>query len=310
MLFYSHQIISRGYSKQPSYINNANTRAYAALEWGPKRMKSTFSSEDNERAASMRVLEILLQHKVDLHERAQGFCTPLHCAANSGWLSHVLALIKAGAKVYTGPQCSPLCWVQGGSGGTHPVARYLRVELSDWGLTMIEQDHARDSGRPYERSFLRDEEPLFKTQKGLEINENGLCSVCEEMTVESFVTRLGFQHLSFFNDIRESARRCKFCKVIIDTLAELKQRSTEIQGQVWIGTTYRGQPIDSLNIKLSGGCRCDSSISYPSPDFSKCRGDCNVLHTGQIVIFTGKGAQILYRVRVNKTNPAHIVRHV
>jgi len=69
--------------------------------------------------------------------------TPLHCAANSGWLSHARALFEAGAPVYTWPGCSPLCWVHGGSAGHNRVVEYLRDLLGDVGLALIDEDHAR-----------------------------------------------------------------------------------------------------------------------------------------------------------------------
>jgi len=103
--------------------------------------------DDNERATAMGILEILLQHAPDIDTRLgfyrSLFPTPLHCAVNSGWLSHAKALVGAGASVYTGPDCSPLCWAKGGSGSSDPVALYLREKLGERGLAMIEDDHAR-----------------------------------------------------------------------------------------------------------------------------------------------------------------------
>lgn len=45
--------------------------------------------------------------------------------------------------MYTGPDCSPLCWAEGGSGSSDPVALYLREKLGERGLAMIKDDHTR-----------------------------------------------------------------------------------------------------------------------------------------------------------------------
>lgn len=284
MLFSSHQISRRGYSKN-SY--DSGKKSYKSWEWGPKRV---CNSNENERVASMGILEILLKHGANVHMRALRFCTPLHCAADSGWLSHALALVKAGARVYTGPECSPLCWAKGGSAGSHPVARYLRVELGDRGLTMIEQDHVRQTGKLYEKVFPRDEGPIFKTQSHLQVGSNGLCSVCSEMTLESFLTPSGFKHLSSFDDLRRSALCCKFCHIIVSTLAKGGSQSSKMEGQVLISASRETDtPLNTLQIKRSGGCGCDPKLPFLSPYYDDCRGTCNILQTAEVVIFTKQG---------------------
>lgn len=97
----------------------------------------------------MGILTILLQYTPDLNavrlRRGENsyFPTPLHCAASSGWLSHAQTLVEAGALVYTGPDCSPICWAKGGSGGKEPVTLFLRERLGDQGWAMITADHER-----------------------------------------------------------------------------------------------------------------------------------------------------------------------
>jgi len=79
----------------------------------------------------MGTLEMLLQHRPSLGGTL--FPTPLHCVVSSGWLSHVRALIEARALVYTGPECSPLCWAKNGCGGNLPATQFLRKQLGEVG---------------------------------------------------------------------------------------------------------------------------------------------------------------------------------
>ena len=123
----------------------------------------------------MRILEILLEHQPDLGGGELGihhsrFPTPLHCAANSGWLSHARALVGAGALVYTGPHCSPICWADGGSGGNQPVAVFLREILGEGGLAMIEDDHAE----------LRRKNVKLKTMMSYPSPQTGQIPICSQ----------------------------------------------------------------------------------------------------------------------------------
>ncbi|KAF2824306.1 HET-domain-containing protein [Ophiobolus disseminans] len=291
MLFGSHQISGRGYSRFS--FGSWNDKRYNAREWGPNRV-TRLNSDDEEKAASLTILKILLRRGADVHRQALGFCTPLHCAADSGWLGHALALVRAGAKVYTGPKCSPLCWVKGGSGGNELVARYLRVELGDCGLTMIEQDHARAHRTSHEKCFARDEPPMFfrterhfKTQSSSLISANGLCSVCSDITLESLSTRTGYMHLSF-SSLKLSATRCAFCRIIISALAEGRPQWSGTEGQVLISApSEEGKLVHTLQINRCGDCHCDLDKPYTSPDTSACHtASKNVLQTARVTIFT------------------------
>jgi hypothetical protein len=144
----------------------------------PPRRVWYSSSDDNERATAIGILDILLKHNPNLDgrqfsRRGSQFPTPLHCAASSGWLSHAQALVEAGAPVYTGPTCSPLCWAKGGSGGSEPVAIYLREKLGECGLAMIKADHERDRGAasqpvvPRPRGLLLEEEEAPRISTGI-----------------------------------------------------------------------------------------------------------------------------------------------
>lgn len=291
MLFGSHQISGRGYSRFSS-----GGKRYVAREWGPNRATSYLLDKD-ERVDSLEILRILLRKRANVHSRALGFCTPLHCAANSGWLSHALALVRAGARVYTGPECSPLCWVKGGSGGDNLVARYLRGELGDPGLTLIEQDHARVSGTLYKRVLPRHEEPMFfrtephcKSQTSSTVNADGLCTVCSGMTLQSFLVAPGFMHLTF-EELRRSAASCSFCRIIVSALAEGQPRWSGIEGQILISAPHEPDvPLDTLQIDRSAGCRCDLDIPFDSSDTSVCPTASDIiLQTARVTIFTKQG---------------------
>jgi hypothetical protein len=229
-----------------------------------------------------------------------GFCTPLYCAANSGWLSHTVALVKAGAKVYTGSRCSPLCWTKGGSASSHPVARYLRVEIGDVGLTKIEQYHASVSQTPYKKTLPRDEKPLFRTQVHHHLNRHGHCSVCSELSVEELMSPAGYRHL-LFEDLRKNAVRCNLCRVILSLLTEDQERNFAGLSHVIIRASTKSQldgsedisvaPICMLEVKLSAGCTCNSSVwnPEPSPDFSNCRRNHTMIAQSATAIFTNQG---------------------
>jgi hypothetical protein len=59
----------------------------------------------------------LLQAGADAVAEAQGFCTPLHCAINSGWVDHIDALFFFGASLYAVNGFSSVYWVSGHSEG-------------------------------------------------------------------------------------------------------------------------------------------------------------------------------------------------
>lgn len=278
-------------------------KKYTKAKWRQGvTMRQDRRSGEDERITSLAILEILLQHGADVNVRAQDFCTPLHCAANSGWLSHAHTLVQAGANVYTGPRCSPLCWTKSGSGSSHLVAIYLRVELGDAGLTRIEQDHASQLQSPCNNRFPRGEKPLFKTQAHHRLNRHGHCSVCSEMSLEELVTPTGYKHLSF-QDLRRGATRCKLCSVILSLLTEGPEQSFNERSQVIIRASTNSYlyemkdrsaaPVCSLEIKLSAGCTCSYSYAprdpEPSPDFSNCRGNCRVLRESATAMFTDQG---------------------
>lgn len=232
-----------------------------------------YYSEDEENAAAMRILEILLEHQPDLggselsvhHSR---FPTPLHCAANSGWLSHARALVGAGALVYTGPHCSPLCWADGGSGGNQPVAVFLREILSEGGLAMIEDDHAQEKRKAdndeelsvtadradshlqpgarraiLARILERNREaasaarlllPFPATE--IKISSNGLCQICSGMSFKELCRPRGYVHHHVAR-MQESANlwHCRFCKVINEVLREDNQLDQHDRSRIIMG---------------------------------------------------------------------------
>lgn len=142
MLFSSHQIMNRGLSM----FSGFGLPRYNRYKWGPQRTHSMFG-DSNEEVCSLGVVGVLLAHGADPNAStgSGGFATPLHCAANSGWTQVVRALVEAGAKVYTGPECSPLCWAMDGPGSDHPSAVFLRERLGPSGMAKIEEDHRRIS---------------------------------------------------------------------------------------------------------------------------------------------------------------------
>ena len=142
MVFSSYQISNRGLS----IFSGFGYPRYNRYKWGPQRVHSSFG-DSNEETQSLGVVSVLLAHGADPNAStgSGGFATPLHCAANSGWTLVVKALVEAGARVYTGPECSPLCWAQDGSGSSHPSAVFLRERLGPIGMKKIEEDHRRIS---------------------------------------------------------------------------------------------------------------------------------------------------------------------
>ncbi len=80
-IFLSHQISRRRFEQ---FLSPSGKLPWAVYYHG---------GDKEENAATMRILEIPLEHQPNLggselsghHSR---FPTPLHCAANSGWLSH------------------------------------------------------------------------------------------------------------------------------------------------------------------------------------------------------------------------------
>jgi len=256
----------------------------------------------------MGILEILMEHRPSLG--SSSFPTPLHCAANSGWLSHARSLVNAGAPVYTGPDCSPLCWAKGGCGGDLPVARFLREQLGELGLAMIEADHERSRGAgagstPDLRGQLVAKRVLPRPEEQTnELSQHGLCQMCAKINFKDLCRPLGYFHHSSFELVRRSASRCKFCKIVTEALSEDRKINEHKSSQVTIRMSngnkgHRGTCTDPpvlrvLEFKLSAGCTCLTSDFNRGPysrgalDFAKCRGMCPALEV-QVDIFSETG---------------------
>ena len=256
----------------------------------------------------MGILNILLEHNPDLggqkfSNHTFRFPTPLHCAASSGWLSHAQALVEAGAPVYTGPNCSPLCWAKGGSGGSEPVAVYLREKLGGRGLAMIKADHERDFEAANQtrnatpsvstsivdwnfdeyrtvRSRLPTEKPRFS------VNAQDLCRTCAGISLKDLCRSRGYFHLSSAALLRQSANYCKFCVIIKEILRKNCRLDQNDNSQIIIRISngnkrHHGFCCDppvlrALEFRLVTKCTCPATSYTPrsARDFSKCLGSC------------------------------------
>ena len=264
------------------------------LSRGPYRERYYDSEDDNERASAMGILEILLKFKPNLKQarslnlslskdRSHRFPTALHCAASSGWLSHARALVEAGAPVYTGPGCSPLCWV---ADKKLAVASFLRELLGDHGLAMIEQDHT-ESNRSGHPSNSR---PLPRPEARAEIDLNGLCHTCSQMPLIKMLGPVGYIHLRLLDLVRQSANQCKFCKIIREVLGQERHLDQNEHNQVIVRASngkkrHRGVCMEppvlrSFDFRFSAGCTCKRQPYEDTGgvlDFSKCRGTCDAI---------------------------------
>lgn len=83
--------------------------------------------------------------------------------------------------MYTGPQCSPLCWAAGGSGGNYSVAILLREELGEHGLSMIEADHEREAqeARQQQLENYRQQMSAIVSDEELELQQALMDSISE-----------------------------------------------------------------------------------------------------------------------------------
>ncbi|KAK4167805.1 heterokaryon incompatibility protein-domain-containing protein [Cladorrhinum sp. PSN259] len=288
-IFYSHQVLQR---TVPCELSLSPSRRK------PPRGQMYSDFDDNERATAMGLLKILMQHRPRLS--SSHFPTPLHCAANSGWLSHARALVDAGAPVYTGPDCSPLCWAEGGPNGDLPVPLFLREKLGDLGCAMIEADHERPHGTLSSLANLEEQstvKPVLSRPKKQNNGpgRHGLCYMCSKISFKDLCRTQGYLHYPSFEMVRRSAGRCKFCKIITEVLSENQKINEYNTSQVIVrisngnpGHTSSNQCSDPpilrvLEFKLSPGCTCPTSNydllpgSRGALDFAKCRGWCPVV---------------------------------
>ena len=304
LIFTSHQV-----SRQP-IPSWSSSKFYRPP---PPRPQLYGHQDDNERANAMGILEILLQHRPSLGSTQ--FPTPLHCAASSGWLSHVRALFEAGALVYTGPECSPLCWAKDGCGGNLPATQFLREQLGEVGLAMIEADHERSRGAGATSSIATSDELQSRYQQLTakrvlprpeeetdQLNKYGLCQRCAKMTFKDLISSRGYYHHRSFELVRRSAARCKLCKIVSDTLSENREIDDYKTNQVIIrmsngnkghgGICTDPPALRVLEFRLSAGCTCITAdytaYTRGALDFAKCRGSCPALDV-QVDIFSKTG---------------------
>lgn len=242
----------------------------------------------------MSILMTLLRQEVNVNQPSRSGWTPLHCAAYSGWSIHAFALVRVGARLHTGPSCSPLCCISGDRSSVLPIARYLREEMGDQGLTLIEQDHARLWEKPYEELFPRNEKPLL-TRPTLDINAYGLCSVCSKLSLDSLLSSNGFQQFTITSDLRDTAPSCRSCGILASILDKTILLNTRPDLHLVIHAFPNGEHMSAyggprskplqtnkqtkalsyLGVHWSEDCYCDENTPFPSPDFSRCRKGCS-----------------------------------
>ena len=114
--------------------------------WGPDRHRS-YMSDDTEENTSAAAVELLLAAGATATIKAKGVYTPMHCAANSDWLQVVKLLVVAGAPVYTGPACSPVCWASSTFPSQDRVSSFWKEKLGPQGAQRIAEHHERQGLR-------------------------------------------------------------------------------------------------------------------------------------------------------------------
>ncbi|KAK3386525.1 heterokaryon incompatibility protein-domain-containing protein [Podospora didyma] len=277
-IFYSHQALRR--SSSVSWGSREDR--YSSLKKPPRHYHYGLGGElyDAERTTAMGILEVLLRHTPHF---GYDFPTPLHCAANSGWFSHAQALVEAGAHVYTGPICSPLCWVEGGASGNSRVAEYLRELLGQEGLSMIESDHLR-AGHTLVPS-VHPPQPTQRTQQHLPAVSPGTGPSASRLVLP---VRGGYLHHLSMGLVRQwSAAGCSFCRIIWYVLGSYASVAEHKSSQVIIrlsngnkghkGICTEPPILRILELGLCSACKCPPKNQLRlrgSLGFSECFGGC------------------------------------
>jgi hypothetical protein len=241
----------------------------------------------------------LLQAGANVLVKAQRFCTPLHCAASSGWVDHVDALLYFRAPIYTENECAPVCWA------THPgtncrlVLEYLRKRLGPDSWRRI-RNHGHCNGRwagPLPEYTKPSQKFIDWYYKDLIPNTSRACLpgsgsavimekfsptlhclLCRAITLEKLCSPSGYLHAGSLYILRQSSSTCPNCKFFFqffesrwtitgdDDICQVVLRAQS--------GSRSSQGISALKLQLSSGCHCTESRSL---NIQACMGQCHTM---------------------------------
>jgi hypothetical protein len=248
----------------------------------------------------------LLQAGADAKIKAQRFCTPLHCAASSGWVDHADALLYFGAPLYTEEECAPVCWTTHSGTDYRLVLEYFQKRLGPDSWRRI-QRHGRCDGRsggplldynkPSEKFmdwYLKD--LILNTSRGCLPGSGGVvimekvspgrhCALCKAITVEKMCSPSGYLHAVSLLVLMELSKNCPNCKFFFQLFESRWLITTEDDiSQVIIragNEAASSSKICALKLQLSSGCYCNDSRSL---DLENCTGRCHMMLMEDIIL--------------------------
>jgi hypothetical protein len=287
-----HQIKNRNWRSNALTDRPGARSNYSMLAYTSSMLASTPSNFAEKNVSFMIALE-LLQAGADVRSKAQRFCTPLHCAANSGWVDHVDALLYFGAPLFTYNECAPVCWA------THPgtdcrmALEYLQKRLGPDSWRRIQKHGHCDGGKlpdytkPSQKFidwYMKDltpntSRPCLPGSSGAvmieSISSALLCSLCKAISIEELSSPSGYIHAESLHTLKELSKDCRSCRFLFHSLKT--RRSTTARkdiSQVILRTALSCNKISTLKLQLSGGCYCNESRSL---DFESCKGHCDIM---------------------------------
>jgi hypothetical protein len=304
-----HQLAQRNLDSRTSPGSDLTKRPganskYTMLAYASSRYARSPMNFEQKTVAFMIALD-LLQAGADVAPKAQGFCTPLHCAVNSGWIDHIDALLFFGASLRAGDECSPVYWVSGSSGDylrreDHERTRdYLQKWLGPDAWNRIRNDGGLTNDRLPEYSwpsqrfrdwYFMDFFPntsrgcLPGARAAVSLAETSTaCSLCKAISIGSLSSPPGYLHAKSLHDLERSSSSRSICspfftllKIRLPLMTESDISQVVLRSGIDVGTTGPMGTTSVLKLQLSSGCFCNARevIEKRSLDFSSCTGKC------------------------------------
>ena len=324
-----HQMVNRGLKTNAGHgcgltLRPGANQRHSTLTYTYSRQSDNSNPDFASETLAFMIALDLLQAGTDVGVVSQGFCTPLHCAVNSGWIDHVDALLSFGASLHSA-EFSPVRWAaQSTKTLKHTGDRryvtddrtcleYLRKKLGPDAWNRIRNYGYHDGGtlptfswpsQPFESWYFTD--LLRNTSRtclpgawgAVSLEEPPTtCQLCRAISIEKLSSLSGYLHAKSLHDLEHLSLKCPSCMFLLSFFESrlpitMEGDITQVILRLSKEHTSAGA-IKMLRLQLSSGCFCDSrgNVSLRSLDFSTCVGRCRPILMEDLAfdVFTNEG---------------------
>lgn len=289
---------------------------------GDNYKKFTFYDEKDpshqEQSVAFMIALDLLQAGADVHVTADIF-TPLHCAAGSGWVEHVNALLHYGAHYEFIAKCNPACLaaVKAADGriGAKRVLALLQKKMGPFRWKIGKEWHdCLFNGMPeyswpkddfvnwyvdeyvpnLSRGFLPGSKDAVDIKQGFK-----LCRLCRGIFDFQLASKPGYLHATSLQELAQLAESCAACGFFWSLLKSGRHLENNFENnQIILRSTtdpMSNGATSTFRLQLAEGCYCKAGedVTHKSQAYKECQNTlgCRMMLLEDIAIdmFTSDG---------------------